>query len=155
MFISLNAILKRMSEMQNNDRIKLGDKSDVNPFRVPDGYFDTLPQRIMANVEVGKVETHKTGMIYVLRPLLGLAAVFGLVFLLVYVPLRTFSPGKQANEQASIFDMEYFISYSTDDHSVFEALNSDDNESLDQDQLEKVLMASLNEYELFVLNSNE
>ena len=83
MFISLNAILKRMSEMQNNDRIKLGDKSDVNPFRVPDGYFDTLPQRIMANVEVGKVEAQRTGMIYVLRPLLGLAAVFGLVFLLV------------------------------------------------------------------------
>lgn len=141
--------------IQNNDKIKLGDKSDVNPFRVPDGYFDTLPQRVMANAEIGKVEAHKMGMIYALRPILSLAAVFGLVFLLVYVPLRTFSPGKQANEQASIFDMEYFISYSTDDHSVFEAMNSDDNESLDQDQLEKVLMASLNEYELFVLNSNE
>ncbi len=62
-----------------------------NPFKAPEYYFDTLEDRIMANVQYqDKKKTKSSGIIQLLKPVLGLAASFALVYLLVYYPITTF-----------------------------------------------------------------
>lgn len=62
-----------------------------NPFKTPEHYFDTLEDRIMANIEYqDKNQTKSPRLIQFLKPVIGLAASFALVFLLVYYPINTF-----------------------------------------------------------------
>lgn len=57
-----------------------------NPFTVPDGYFDGLTDRIVDRVEKQK-ETRKPRFMQVLRPYMGVAAIFVLALLVVQVVL--------------------------------------------------------------------
>lgn len=63
-----------------------------NPFKTPEYYFDTLEDRIMANIQYQDEKKTKkpSGIIQYLKPVLGLAASFALVYLLVYYPITTF-----------------------------------------------------------------
>jgi hypothetical protein len=63
----------------------------LNPFKTPEYYFDTLEDRIMANTQYqDKKKTKSSRAIQYLKPVLGLAASFALVYLLVYFPITTF-----------------------------------------------------------------
>lgn len=53
-----------------------------NPFTVPDGYFDGLTEQIMQRVEKQK-ETRRPRFLQVLRPYMGVAAIFILALLII------------------------------------------------------------------------
>ncbi len=48
---------------------------EKNPFTVPDGYFDRLTERIMELTE-SKKEIHKSNLLQVFRPYIGIVAMF-------------------------------------------------------------------------------
>ncbi|MDR0982097.1 MAG: hypothetical protein LBM07_02480 [Culturomica sp.] len=59
-------------------------ENDNNPFKVPEGYFESLDEKIMKRV-TGKPEKQRIKLSNILMPYAGLAAIFIMAFLLVQV----------------------------------------------------------------------
>lgn len=55
-----------------------------NPFSVPDGYFDTLNDKITERIKTGEKQP-KVSLMQMLRPYMGLAAVFLIALFVVQV----------------------------------------------------------------------
>lgn len=85
-----------------------------NPFRVPNHYFDDFQARLQMKIEAEKevVPVRKNPVIQFLKPALGLAASFALIFMLVYWPLKTFSPkiAENKTENSSASEKEEYLS---------------------------------------------
>jgi len=75
-----------------------------NPFRVPDNYFDDFSARLAVKLEAEKevLPQPKNPIIRYLKPVLGLAASFALIFMLVYWPLKSFLPQYFAKSETYI-----------------------------------------------------
>lgn len=74
---------------------ELSKMKKETPFRTPKNYFEDFSARMDLNVAQEKAEPNpepKANIIQLLKPALGLAASFALIFLLVYVPVKTFMP---------------------------------------------------------------
>lgn len=126
-----------------------------NPFRTPDQYFDDFSARLQMRIEAEKqtVAPRKTRFIQFLKPALGLAASFALIFLLVYVPLKTFMPG-QENTVVEVTETEDLnlmnVIEHLDESSFISLLNgSDNNTDFTEDDLTLYVSANFNDYEIF------
>ena len=86
-----------MDELKNISP-KLSEIKKENPFRTPDNYFDDFSARfdLAQKQEESKPLEKKTNIVQILKPALGLAASFALIFMLVYVPLKTFIPSNES-----------------------------------------------------------
>ena len=60
-----------------------------NPFSVPDGYFDHLTDNVMERIKEDK-KPRRTGVVYMLKPYIGLAAIFLLALFVVQIVLPRF-----------------------------------------------------------------
>jgi len=125
------------------------------PFRTPDHYFDDFSARLQMQIEAEKqaVVPRKTRFIQIFKPALGLAASFALIFLLVYVPLKTFTP-VQENTVAEVTDPEdpnlLNVIEHLDESSFFSLLSgSDDDMEFTEDDLTMYVSANFNDYEIF------
>jgi hypothetical protein len=89
---------------------KLSDIGKDQPFRVPEGYFRNLPERIMERCEK---QEQKRSFIQVLKPALSLAAMFIGVALLAYFAISVIDrPDDQAPfGQEDIAEAEYYDQY--------------------------------------------
>jgi len=98
-----------------------------NPFRTPDHYFDSIEDRVMGAIEheAKNKTTSKSGKIFqLLKPVLGLAASFAIIYLLAYYPIKYFTPD-------SLVKSEIIDSTATDDVDVYSiALSLIDESSL-------------------------
>ena len=75
-----------------------------NPFRTPNHYFDSIEDRVMGSIqfEAKKKTTSGTGKLFqLLKPVLGLAASFALIFVLAYYPIKYFSPKSMVKTQTT------------------------------------------------------
>jgi hypothetical protein len=132
------------------------------PFRVPEHYFDDFSARLQTKL---KAETHaippqRNRFIRYLKPALGLAASFALVFVLVYWPVKEFLPDYLAKSSVTIEtsedDEHYFAYLENLDENLFFSLVADpsngkeaENGSLDDEELMNYLSANVSDYELF------
>ena len=82
----------------NNEEIdiKLPDKLKESPFSVPNGYFDSLPDRIMQKCASQTVE--KRTLWQITKPALSFAAGFLLLFGISKIIVNTINVDKQANK---------------------------------------------------------
>lgn len=60
-----------------------------NPFSVPDGYFDHLTDQVMERVKEEK-KPRRTSFVHILKPYIGLAAIFLLALFVVQIVLPRF-----------------------------------------------------------------
>lgn len=60
-----------------------------NPFSVPDGYFDHLTDNVIERIKEDK-KPRRTGVVYMLKPYIGLAAIFLLALFVVQIVLPRF-----------------------------------------------------------------
>lgn len=99
----------------------------ANPFRAPDHYFDSIEDRVMGAIEheAKNKKTSKSGKIFqLLKPVLGLAASFAIIYLLAYYPIKYFTPD-------TLVKSEIIDSTATDDVDVYSiALSLIDESSL-------------------------
>jgi hypothetical protein len=87
-----------------------------NPFCVPDGYFESLPQQIghkMSAVSARNVlGTHSVSSFRkVIRPQLALAASFALMITLGYGLVRLITPHRVENESSYVEHISLFQTY--------------------------------------------
>ena len=131
------------------------------PFCTPDQYFDDFSARLQMQIQAEKraVAPRKTRFIQIFKPALGLAASFALIFLLVYVPLKTFMP-VQTNTVAETTDPEDMsimnVLEHLDESSFLSLLNESENTSVFSDEdLSLYVSANFNDYEIFENLNNQ
>jgi hypothetical protein len=138
-----------------------------NPFRVPDNYFDDFSARLAVKLEAEKevLPQPKNPIIRYLKPVLGLAASFALIFMLVYWPLKSFLPQYFAKSETyieSTNEDDTFISILERlDETLFFALlteptseNETEEAGFNDDELLGYLSANISDYELYLQTEN-
>lgn len=127
-----------------------------NPFRVPDNYFEKFSARLQERMETEKagVPEKKNTIIRYLKPAIGLAAGFALIFTLSYWPLRMFTPNEQAinsNSSNTESEMLYASWVEGIDVGSFYAMLDNPNGSVDftDDDLADFVNTNSSEYEIY------
>lgn len=95
-----------MKEKDENIENLFGNLKNGQPFRVPEGYFETFAERLQVRIEEEELPTKKRTLYFYLKPALSMAASIALVMLLVYVPIKKFFPSTQGylTQQKSTID---------------------------------------------------
>lgn len=116
------------------------------PFKVPEGYFESLEDRLMARISAESAPQPKARRVWtVLKPALALAATFALIFGMGYGVLsltHTLDGGRAADVQGYASAEEELIRHS----SVITYYQSDDpaeEEEIDEDTLVSFLATEL------------
>ncbi len=151
-----------MSEEKKHTAPEQREWPKEHSFDTPEGYFDDLTDRIMNKVE-GQSSLSRKPIIHYLRPVIGLAASFLIIGLLLYVPLRIYMPdiwnnyyGQQQDDSLELSgEWEYIfadleaVSYFADSEGyqdTDEAETTDDEFS--DDELLDYLVAEVDDYDL-------
>lgn len=131
------------------------------PFRVPDGYFDTLEDMIEAKIaEEAAPVSSKGKLIRMMKPMLAMAASFALIFMLVYYPLSVFLPNYLAKnadikieETTTVADDDLVISYFTSSaNSIYDLVNSEEETleiEVNEQEMLDYLAVEMNEAEIY------
>lgn len=132
-----------------------------NPFRAPDNYFDDFSARLQMKLEAEKtgITKNQNKIIQFIKPALGLAAGFALIFMLAYWPLKTFTPHQLANNidsETEINDMLYATMVEGIDVNSFYALLDEPNGSVQfsDEDLEEFVNANISEYDIYSETNN-
>jgi hypothetical protein len=132
-----------------------------NPFSVPKNYFDDFPARLQMKMNEEKIGADKqeNKIIRFLKPALGLAAAFALVFMLAYWPMKTFTEKQLANNnyvEEEINDILYANMVEGIDVNSFYALLDDTNGAyeLSDDDLANFVNTYSSDYEIFSETNN-
>jgi hypothetical protein len=127
-----------------------------NPFRIPDNYFDDFSARLQMKLDAEKtgISKNQNKIIRFLKPALGLAAGFALIFMLAYWPLKTFTPNQLANNvdsETDISEMLYATMVEGIDLNSFYALLDEPNSSVKfrDDDLAIYVNSNSSEYDIY------
>lgn len=132
-----------------------------NPFRTPDHYFDSIEDRVMGAIEheAKNKTTSKSGKIFqLLKPVLGLAASFSLIYLLAYYPIKYLSPNSlvksETIDSTSTDSMEaYSLTFSLiDENSLVNAIFNDENATqaeINPDEVLAYLSTEMTDLEIY------
>jgi len=127
-----------------------------NAFGTPPHYFDDFSARLQMKIEAEKqvAEKKEFKIINILKPALGLAASFAIIFMLVYIPVKTFMPqqavvGNLASNEYSDNEFETILE-ELDENSFFALLeNGDEEESFSDEELIAYVSSNFSSYEIF------
>ena len=133
-----------------------------NPFGTPDNYFDDFSARLQLRLEAEKKATvpRKIRFADILKPALGLAASFAIIFMLVYIPLKTFMPSERTEVAAVTddYDEAGILNYieNIDESSFILLLNEDENKDVfSDDDLTLYVSANFSDYEIYEKLENQ
>lgn len=130
-----------------------------NPFQTPEGYFDSLDERIIAGIKpIAKTKSTSGKIIQLLKPAFGLAASLLLVGLLVYSPVKTLllknsvQPELVQSSPTDLPDNFSFDLTTIDDNTLANTIFTDETSSAttsNPDELLSYLSSNLNEVEIY------
>jgi hypothetical protein len=153
-----------MKEKDENIENLFGKFKKTEPFRVPEGYFETFPDRLKMRIEEDKYLSGKRSLLYYLKPALSVAASIALVILLVYVPFKKFVPsdtGFIAQNQNSLTNTDSsgtipiaFISYFSEGQflTAFSEMSALESEKISSDKLADYIAASYDDFDIIANN---
>lgn len=100
-----------------------------SPFTVPEGYFDKLTDRIAERVQEEK-KPQKVRFIQIVKPYMGLAAIFMLAFLVVQVVFPHFiDPNKMILKEGETVEQTQ-QAVATDNEVIFDSYFNPTNEEI-------------------------
>lgn len=146
------------TEMKDLEKIapELSKLKNENPFRVPEGYFDDFAARLQSKIEAEQVDipSKKSTIIRYLKPAIGLAAGFALIFSLAYWPLKSLTPNQVAKNNTIEMDINDMLFASAveaiDVNSFYELLEKPSNsELLSDDDVTSYVKNNVSEYEIY------
>jgi hypothetical protein len=133
-------------------------KNPKNPFRTPEGYFDSVESKVMDRIESQtKKKSPSINVIRILKPLLGLAASITIIYLLVSQPMQSFLFNKSATTNIADTTTDWVNNYSSslssiDENSLINTLFTDETTSLsgtNPDEFLAYLSTGMNEVEIY------
>lgn len=136
-----------------------------NPFKTPDGYFESFEDRLMGRIEDISKPVQKSGkVIRLLKPILGLAASFTLIIMLVQYPIKHFLLNETVTtEQGETVNVDSFDLYSAslsmvDENTLMGALFAEEaqeaEENINPDEMLSYLSSRLTEAEIYSMFQN-
>jgi len=140
-----------------------------HPFGVPENYFDDFSARLHTRLETEKQDLmpQRGRVIRLLKPAIGLAASFIVIFLLVYLPIRSFLPRYQAENNLPVMngiteeEAQYITFMEKIDENAFFSLLEDSGtvsapteDDLNDEDLLNYLSANISDYEIYMENEN-
>ncbi|WP_372934557.1 hypothetical protein [Mariniphaga sediminis] len=145
---------------------KLSKLKKEQPFGVPEKYFDDFSARLQHRLETEKQvpPQNQSSIIRFLKPALGLAASFALVFMLVYWPLKSFLPNYLAktNTIETINEEDTYLIFveKMDENSFFNLLQEPGTEeetiegNFNDEELLSYLSVNVSDYEIYMQTEN-
>ncbi len=145
--------------MDKNDDILeiLKELKDDSPYKVPEGYFDSLPERIRGHIRQNSL-SQKTRIIQILKPWMGLAAGFLFIITLYFTLFPEKTNIKTATNSSYLYEIyddvidpivsqfnEYDLAYHLSEKDIND-LNSD---SLLQTDLYDITIEDIEDLILF------
>lgn len=126
-----------------------------NPFRVPDGYFDSFDDRLMKQIQVGSVKKGRTvNFVRALKPVLAVAASIVLVYLVANVQFtkNDISKGLSSSTMNVVRDDSTLNFSLIDESTLVNTILADDKKEADQINSEEMLAylsSGLNEVQIY------
>jgi len=128
-----------------------------NSFRTPDNYFDDFSARLQTRIEAEKrvLPVTENKIIRLLKPVIGLAASFALVVLLVYWPIKKFMNNEIAEniDTETVFSDEIYVSMveSIDEEAFLDLLETEETvDDFSDEELINYLSANVTDYEIYM-----
>ncbi len=154
-----------MKNLDGNTENLFGDLKKSQPFRVPEGYFESFADRLKVRIEEEKYAANKRSLIRYLKPVLAVAACFTLAMMLVYVPFKKHFPSDNSyiSQQKSInilyldsvnnFPLNLISDFSDDQFFMaISDMNEFESKTLSSENLADYISASYNDYEIIANN---
>ena len=144
-----------MYKEEENIEPEFMKRHGTNPFRTPEGYFDSLEDRILEQIRIPEKKKNASGKIYrILKPVLGIAASLMLVYLLAnYTGFRnTINSEISATSTLSLKDDSTLNFSMIDESTLVNAIFSEDNSAvadINPDEMLAYLSSGLNEIEIY------
>ncbi len=147
--------LKIMYKEEENIESEFMKRPGTNPFHTPEGYFDSLEDRIMKEIQLPeKKKSVPSQIIRILKPVLGIAASITLVYLLASYP---FTNNANKTEVSSTYtpstkDDSTFNFSLIDENTLVNAIFSDEESAvadISPDDMLAYLSTGLNEIEIY------
>lgn len=116
-----------------------------NPFSVPDGYFDHLEEQVMSRIS-GQEQPRKTPLFHMVKPYIGLAALFVIALVVVQVVLPlVVDPNKMLKraENGVVMVKETIVTEP-------EAEDLNDSFNPTSDEIIEYLVSEVDDYELLL-----
>lgn len=138
-------------------------------FNVPDKYFDDFYARMQYRLETETqpLPSKTNPVIRIFKPILGLAASFALVFMLVYFPIRLYMPKYFAKNKPAVIkstnkedDDFRNILENMDENSFFALISEQASieqtsyEPFNDEELLSYISSNVSEYEIYLQTEN-
>jgi len=143
---SLENIPPRLSELKKEP-----------PFRMPPHYFDDFPGRLQYKLEqefTAAPAEPRGKIIRLLKPIMGLAASFLLIFMLVYWPLQILTPQKMASGSKNATDLDDNLLHlleNVDEPTFYTLLeNEPEKVTFNDEELISYLSTTQSEFEIYM-----
>jgi hypothetical protein len=142
--------------MNFSDEIQDRLKEDKElPFRVPRHYFDDFPARLQSRIEQESQlpVTRRLNLLDYLKPVLGLAAAFAAVFILVFYPARLVTRSALSAQSTIQNDVDKIINLvePVDDQTFFSMLeNGSADEKINGTEIESYIAANYSDYDIYL-----
>jgi hypothetical protein len=130
-------------------------RAGTNPFRVPEGYFDSIEELVLGKIMIPEKKKNTSGkIIRILKPVLALAACITLVFLLINKPATKNDLKSEVSSAItpSIKDDSTFNFSLIDESTLVNAIFSDEKSDvadINPDEMLAYLSSGLNEVEIY------
>lgn len=144
-----------MKDELKNIAPELSKLKKEKAFRTPENYFDDFAARMHTKIELEKqpAPEKKPRVIQLLKPILGLAASFAIIMMLVYVPLKTFLEPEINGiaETVESEDADFLnVMEELDEQSFFAALDATEtDEEFTDTELVAFVNANFTDYEIY------
>jgi hypothetical protein len=93
---------------------KLNDIPKQNPFRVPEGYLESLSERITSNIHSGNILPENKGIVRRLRPFLLAAASVAILAIIGYTAIHLAVGNRNKNKNEEFITARYNSIYLND-----------------------------------------
>ena len=144
-----------MYKEEENIEPEFSKRYGSNPFRVPEGYFDSLDDRIMNAVTVQqKKRSNPVTIIRILKPALSVAASIALVYLIFQIPFsrNTYNKELVSGAISSSRDDSTLNMSMIDENTLVNAIFSEEKSKADTikpDEMLAYLSSGLNEVQIY------
>lgn len=144
-----------MHKEEENSKPEFMKRPGINPFRTPEGYFDSIEDRILKGILLQeKKKPTSVRILRILKPALAIAAILTLVFLLVNNPFTKNTTNTEVSSvlTPSVKDDSTFNFSLIDESTLVNAIFSDEKNTvadINPDEMLAYLSSGLNEVEIY------